>query len=363
MTATREHRWTQRGLGGMRTCLRVGCTIIAYGSGVEDGAWQRKNGGHYRSVASEPISPCTGKQESQLSPERMTEDEDDEETVRESLLAFTPPGPSDFALEALARLLKRSQSKDAEIAALTGPERARDELFDAIAKTLEQRPGEDILSSVERVVAEFSALKAEVARLKPSGQVAGMRERLGKHLMDWAPTPFAGQSAVAELDRLAAKAQGYEAIRAALADNYGADGEPLERVKELLESEESARNESAVEQSERHRVEGERDAAVADNAALLRVAKSVEGMTADLATNGFGADAVWTSQEEARDLLAIIRAPHPGGAILKEHERALEVLNAIRTMPGIEEVLAPRDSLGSLLKAADELSTGMEAKP
>lgn len=51
----------------------------------------------------------------------------------------------------------------------------------------------------------------------------------------------------------------------------------------------------------------------------------------------------------------IFTEPHPGTTLLANYRKALEVLNAIRTFPRIETVLAPRDSLGSLLKVADEL--------
>lgn len=64
----------------------------------------------------------------------------------------------------------------------------------------------------------------------------------------------------AALSRLEAKAHAYEAINAFLTKLYGSPGEPLERVKSLTASEERARNEAAVEQAERHRVELERDA-------------------------------------------------------------------------------------------------------
>jgi hypothetical protein len=64
------------------------------------------------------------------------------------------------------------------------------------------------------------------------------------------------------LSRLAAGAQGLEAIRALLKDSYGAGGDVVGRVRELLKSEENASSDARVEQDERHRVEGERDAAV-----------------------------------------------------------------------------------------------------
>jgi uncharacterized coiled-coil protein SlyX len=117
----------------------------------------------------------------------------------------------------------------------------------------------------------------------PSGQVAGMRERLGKHLMDWAPTPFAGQSAVAELDRLAAKAQGYEA-------------------------------------------------AVADNAALVEHARSlyVHAPPATAHTDR-GVTERWDAAKDAHVLL--LRQSHPGAALLERMKRLEEALDEIAQEP------------------------------
>lgn len=56
----------------------------------------------------------------------------------------------------------------------------------------------------------------------------------------------------------------------------------------------------------------QRDAAVADNAALALVAQAVRGITADAAENGNCADCPYVSQAKAARLLSIIDAPHPG---------------------------------------------------
>jgi hypothetical protein len=108
---------------------------------------------------------------------------------------------------------------------------------------------------------------------------------------------------------------------------------------------EEARQMAADMFADRDRHAIERDAAVADNAALVKEAENALRLLlppADI--------------EPARAVLrTALKQPHPGAALLEQHRKALEVLNAIRTMPGIEAVLAPRDSLGSLLKQADEL--------
>lgn len=67
-----------------------------------------------------------------------------------------------------------------------------------------------------------------------------------------------------------------------------------------------------------------------------------------------------------RDVMAALGHPDTDTPVLtaqrvvEEHRKALQVLDAIRKMPGIEEVLAPRDSLGSLLRAADELCRALK---
>lgn len=56
--------------------------------------------------------------------------------------------------------------------------------------------------------------------------------------------------------------------------------------------------------------------AEADNAALLRVGKQVEGLLADVAQSGDSADYNLCPQERARELLATVRADHPGAQLL-----------------------------------------------
>jgi hypothetical protein len=202
----------------------------------------------------------------------------------------------------------------------------------------------------------------ESAGEKPSGRVADderilrsgveqLRSALGLHPHDKTPTLDLSEA----ITRISTKAQGYEAIRKALAENYGTDGDPLERVKDLLESEETACGEARIEQDERHRVEAERDTAVADNAALLRVAKSVESMTEDLAENGSGADAVWTSKGEAQELLAVIRANHPGAALLEEHRKEVEQARRDASEEAAQTVLIP---VAAWEKLRDESAMG-----
>lgn len=65
------------------------------------------------------------------------------------------------------------------------------------------------------------------------------------------------------------------------------------------------------------------DAIEADNAALLRVGKQVEALLADVASSKTAGQADYPLCEpvHARELLAIVRADHPGAALLAEVER------------------------------------------
>lgn len=200
----------------------------------------------------------------------------------------------------------------------------------------------------------------ELARLKPSGQVAEDRDELmGLFLELRAHRSVEGWHAAIDrhaprITRLAAKAQGYEAIRKALSDNYGTDGDPLERVKDLLESEEAARNEAAVEQAERHRVEEERDAAVADNAALVEW----------IDQNGH---ARWCERAQGREFRCtegcaaqpVTLQPHPGAALLermKNVERELEMVRKGEVCPHempLQRIAETISKPGELLSAHD----------
>lgn len=175
-----------------------------------------------------------------------------------------------------------------------------------------------LCSLQDRVAAlrqERYALGAQIERLKPSGVVAEDETRLRHTLNARGAAPHTHDA----LTRLAAKAQCYEVIRKAIADNYGTDGEPLERVTELLESEARACGEARIEQDERHRVQNERDAAVADNAALLGAGRELHCLLEDSVS--------WEKREARRHAaLALLDATHPGTALLerlKEQEARL----------------------------------------
>lgn len=112
---------------------------------------------------------------------------------------------------------------------------------------------------------ERDALRAELARLTPSGQVAEDVERL-RGIFHAAP-PWALDELSAALSRLAAKAQGYEE-------------------------------------------------AVADNAALLQVLKDGRDSDED--------DDAWADRA-----VAAIEAAHPGSALLKEKQEQRETIKAV----------------------------------
>lgn len=68
----------------------------------------------------------------------------------------------------------------------------------------------------------------------------------------------------------------------------------------------------------------------ADNAALLSVAKYFAEMLDDVVMNGSGADLGWMRPERAAAMLATIRAPHPGSAILDELESLRKQVEALK---------------------------------
>ena len=292
MTAPREHRWGNP-FAGVALCQRRDCTAQLRVGNPSSWRMDSRTRWRKRSTA-HPIPPCTGKEET-----GANEESDHQPAPR-------PP-------------LNLAEWKD-------------------------QTP-EEVWKALHAKDAEIATLKAELARLKPTGQVAEdegtLREALRCNVQDPGMWPTC-----AALSRLAAKAQGYEAIREMLADNYGTDGDPLERVKDLLESEERACSEARVEQAERHRAENERDAAVADNAALL-------GTIRKLVKGDMGQGVV-----EAHSALHG-KGPHPGAALLKEHQEA-----------GLRAVQAAYDTVftvwGDAVRAkqvADAVAAAVEAKP
>lgn len=67
----------------------------------------------------------------------------------------------------------------------------------------------------------------------------------------------------------------------------------------------------------------------ADNAALMKVGRFFEGALADVVENGSAADLGWMDQGKADELLAIVRAAHPGAALLEEMKRDKEVIKIL----------------------------------
>lgn len=165
--------------------------------------------------------------------------------------------------------------------------------------------GEGLVAGARRVVAERDAAQAEFAQLKPSGEAAedlrNIRKKLpGGHFDGCSserfdPDALCDCGAVPEVQaaqRLAAKAQGYEAMKA---ERDAA----IERCK--------------VEITKAIASESERDAAVADNAAMLERLKAAEtesgkwrGLTLNLLVLNVLAIAQWEryvrASTEAQDL-------------------------------------------------------------
>lgn len=160
----------------------------------------------------------------------------------------------------------------------------------------------------------------------------------------------------AALSCLTAKAHGYEAIRKILADNYGTDGDPVERAKDLCESEETARRDARLEQDAHHRAdlerdmeaaradraEFERDAAVADNAALVEWIEE-------------WGHAAWCAREHNKAVpctdrckaTGIVATPHPGAALLDQHRKEIDGWTE-----NVEALKAERDTERRLIMEA-----------
>lgn len=202
---------------------------------------------------------------------------------------------------------------------------------------LATRLAEDANKHRSEAMQRVTELEAELARLKPSGQVAEDVEtvkrsvhllRLNEECCDGACEHHAA------LSRLAAKAQGHDA----LLNGEEAHEAVLSDLAHILSQDEGEDTLAAAQ-----RVVSERDAAVADNAALARVARAVREITKDVAENGNCADCPYVSPEEAAALLAIIDAPHPGVALLERMKRLEDALHFIAawTLPRVPDSMDP----------------------
>lgn len=227
-------------------------------------------------------------------------------------------------------------------------------------------PVRDGMALIKEQAAEIERLKAELARLTPSGHVAENEGRVAAFLKNgnmfsWAPLAIRNA-----LSRLAAKAQGYEAMKAelegaralndglraecrhyakerdaALAAHAAAEkrfeqceaeriaaGEALDDAKGDLRlwragvfisathqqamDNLKAENERALRLASHacaksERVEKDRNAAVADNAARLK--QAVHGMAC--------------RPPYPEGCRCVLSQPHPGAALLAEHAKAL----------------------------------------
>jgi hypothetical protein len=256
-------------------------------------------------------------------------------------------------------------TRAAELLAARGGTMDADELRAALVPG--QYDAADVAALVGHIAAQgarVAALETELARLKPSGQVAEdelhealdaiglvvvLRDR-SWHLKS-CRAPREKCSAECDslrphldtLSRLAAGAQGLEAVRAALNDNFGADGDPVERVRELLRSEEESRAEAHVEQDERHRVEDERDAAMTEAESLrARVAELEEQLTSlnkEATTINEMHDAASAALETAREDHRCAREDREGLVVEVERLKA-EAAVMQRRGEGMKEAIA-----------------------
>lgn len=160
----------------------------------------------------------------------------------------------------------------------------------------------------------IAALEDELSRLTPSGQVAedDAMIRTALKILE-KRTGQSYQNAADALERLAAKAQGYEALAAACREALGphhSAGTPADVA--LLHKDLEAARAFSVQFGK------ERDAAVADNAALVEDMKRAHVAAMHVTTLPGTLQEVWEATSKAW------RQPHPGAALLEQHRKALE---------------------------------------
>jgi chromosome segregation ATPase len=161
-----------------------------------------------------------------------------------------------------------------------------------------RRAMHEISTQRDAAVVRAEAAEEELASLRPSGQVAEMLGELSSCLIHTGECRDNGgpdcTCALTHLPTLAAKAQGYEAA---------------------VEERDKAWSERATTIAEKH-------SAVADNAALL---EALDGATQLLAEyDAAGAESI-DSHIDVTDKNA-----HPGAALLEEHRKTTEALEACR---------------------------------
>lgn len=217
-----------------------------------------------------------------------------------------------------------------------------------------------------RQAEKLAALEAELARLKPSGQVAEDERRLSATLFDSDNVAWVNHDGLQEarelVSRLAAKAQGYED---AVAEQ--------ERLKTIAEQADTERG-FAQKQTQHER--SLKDAAVADNAALLKIAAPYlqcqcgraraahgkDGRVVDMLTDGHGM--AWGDGEVLCSGFLEVTT-HPGAALL-ERLLALEDVVGIFATAGWGGTLAGLAALRSRAqglvypKAHDPAATPIE---
>lgn len=177
-------------------------------------------------------------------------------------------------------------------------------------------------------VSEIERLKAELARFALSGQVAEDEATLAEavHHLRW--TGLRGA-----LSRLAAKAQGYEAMKAErdalkadvqrFIEAAAHDQQTMDTIKQRHAETVEAHKGTQKALAETMR---ERDAAVADNAVLLDGFLRMMGVFESLALEAERSGDVVRAGEHRRaaeSLRRIHAQPHLGAALLSEHAKAL----------------------------------------
>lgn len=169
---------------------------------------------------------------------------------------------------------------------------------------------------------ERDEARAELARLKPSGQVAEDVKRIRQILGDGVTWVAEREkfATIAEFDAIAAMAQGYEAaINGCSAARWG--GTMCGHCSACVAYWET---EASIQAANYERAKGERDAAVADNAELY---DALDRMWRHIPHAHFNAAGV----------KALLDAPHPGAARLERTNKA----RALR-----EDLLRERENAG-----------------
>lgn len=176
-------------------------------------------------------------------------------------------------------------------------------------------------SQLQEALVETERLKAELARLTPSGQVAEDMELLRRIIAPHGDGEYKSRLCGA-LSRLAAKAQGYEAMKAesaarlALADMWKGRAATLEAERDALQAEKDSLTLAYTDAC------AERDAAVADNAARQRLGALMANACWNLVQRKALTDTDVPVLDHLRQQWDML-GNNPGAALLAEHAKAL----------------------------------------